>query len=110
MKVLKYFSLLPAFTFSVMQVAPASSEAPKKSMADYYLPMPPVAPLVSEGIWGAQNVLPRDVKNGLEHHDYCYWDGKIVKSDDGRYHLYCSRWDQSYNHHTPSIPGRWATW
>lgn len=72
---------------------------PQKSMVDYFMPMPPVAPLVSEGIWGAPNALPRDVQNGMEHPDYCYWDGKIVKSDDGRYHIYCSRWGQEWDHH-----------
>ena len=55
-----------------------------KSLIDYFLPMKPRGELVSEGIWGAPNVLPRDIKNGLEDpkiKNWCYWDGRIVKSE-----------------------------
>jgi hypothetical protein len=27
-----------------------------------------------------------------------YWDGKIIKGPDGKYHLFCSRWDQARGH------------
>lgn len=73
----------------------------KKTLIDYFLPMEPQGPMVSEGIWGAPNVLPRDIRNGLEDPElknWCYWDGKIVKDDDGRYHVYGSRWNQSFSH------------
>lgn len=75
--------------------------AKEKTLVDYFLPMPPQGPLVSKGIWGAANVLPRDPLNGLEDSTLkqgCYWDGKIVKGDDGRYHMYASRWSQSLPH------------
>ena len=75
--------------------------AEERSLIDYFLPMEPQGPLVSEGIWGAPNVLPRDIENGLEDpklDNWCYWDGRIVKSDDGRYHIYASRWNQSFSH------------
>lgn len=77
------------------------AESPRKSLIDYFLPMEPQGPLVSEGIWGNPNVLPRDIKNGLEDpqaKQWCYWDGRIVKSDDGRYHIYASRWSQAMSH------------
>lgn len=74
----------------------------QKSLVDYFLPMEPKMPLVSTGIWGDSNVLPRDTTNGLEDatlKDWCYWDGSIVKDDEGKYHMYASRWAQS-NHHS----------
>jgi hypothetical protein len=73
----------------------------EKQLVDYFLPMEPQGPLVSEGIWGDPNVLPRDINNGLEDpkvENWCYWDGSIVKSDDGRYHIYASRWPQTMSH------------
>ena len=75
------------------------AQAGEKSLIDYFLPMEPQGPLVSEGIWGAENVLPRDIKNGLEDptmKNWCYWDGRIVKDDAGLFHFYGCRWDQSY--------------
>ncbi|GAA3615143.1 hypothetical protein Q4Q39_02155 [Flavivirga amylovorans] len=76
-------------------------EEKQKSLVDFFLPMEPQGELISEGIWGAENVLPRDVKNGLEDpklEKWCYWDGRIVKDDAGKYHMYASKWNQSYNH------------
>lgn len=37
-----------------------------KTLIDYFLPMEPQGPLVSKGVWGDSNVLPRDIHNGLE--------------------------------------------
>lgn len=72
-----------------------------KSLVDYFRPMEPRAELVGDGIWGADNVLPGDIRNGLEDaelREWCYWDGGIVKGDDGKYHLYASRWPQTQAH------------
>lgn len=71
-----------------------------KQLIDYFLPMPIEEKLTSE-IWGAPNVLPRDSGNGLEdptNEQYYYWDGKILKDPDGKYHMFASRWDQSLGH------------
>ncbi len=73
------------------------------NLVDYFLPMEPQGPLLveAEGAWGANQVGKRDQMNGLEDQDldnWCYWDGRIVKDDAGKYHLYASRWDQAYNH------------
>jgi hypothetical protein len=72
------------------------------SMMDYYLPMPMYQNrMESTGVWGVKNVVPRDIYNGIEDSSckkYSYWDGKIIKGMDGKYHLYCSRWDQSAGH------------
>ncbi|VGO20420.1 glycoside hydrolase family protein [Pontiella sulfatireligans] len=73
----------------------------EKQLIDYFKPMELQGPLVSEGIWGETNVLPRDIKNGLEDPDmktWCYWDGRVVKDDDGRFHFYGCGWDQKYSH------------
>lgn len=46
-------------------------------------------------------VLPRDTTNGLEDTDlshWCYWDGTVIKGDDGIYRMYASRWSQEYSH------------
>ncbi|MDZ8117631.1 glycoside hydrolase family protein [Pontiella agarivorans] len=75
-------------------------KAGQKTLIDFFLPMEP-RNMVSEGIWGADPVLPRDIDNGLEDptmKNWCYWDGSIVKDDTGRYHMYASRWSQAYSH------------
>jgi hypothetical protein len=70
-----------------------------KSFMDYFLPTPIVGALTRE-TWGATNVLPRDVQNGIEctTNRYSYWDGQIIKAQDGKYHLFCSRWNESRGH------------
>ena len=73
----------------------------QKQLIVYFLPMKAQSALVSSGIWGDSNVLPRDTANGLEDagmKNWCYWDGDIVKGDDGRYHMYASRWAQTFSH------------
>ena len=73
----------------------------QKTLIDYFLPMEPRSALVSKGTWG--EIVPRDTTNGLEGKsiydpktgkylvkDWCYWDGSIVKDDDGKYHMYAS--------------------
>lgn len=47
-------------------------------------------------------MLPRDLCNGIESAkgagippDYYYWDGKIIRAQDGKYHLFMSTWPGS---------------
>ncbi len=71
-----------------------------KPFISYFLPTPPHGDLVRD-VWGATNVLPRDPQNGLEDttmKQYCYWDGQIIQAQDGKYHLFASRWDESRGH------------
>jgi hypothetical protein len=71
-----------------------------RSFIDYFKPTPVVGALTSNA-WGASNVLPRDPSNGLEDRtlkDWAYWDGKIIRAKDGRYHLFGSRWGQGAGH------------
>ncbi len=77
------------------------AEEPTKTFIDYFLPTPIVGPL-SKDAWGAAAVGPRDPKNGLEDSTmkkWDYWDGKIIKGPDGRYHMFASRWDQALGHY-----------
>jgi hypothetical protein len=74
--------------------------AADKPMIDYFLPMP-VHGRLTTNTWGASGVLPRDPLNGLEDPDlkqWYYWDGKIIRGADGKYHLFASRWEQSKGH------------
>jgi len=78
----------------------ATARAADKTMIDYFLPMPVHGELTTN-VWGAPGVLPRDPLNGLEDptlKQWYYWDGKIIKGPDGKYHLFASRWDQSKGH------------
>ncbi len=78
----------------------APAEAKTKTFIDYFLPTPPHGAL-SRDAWGAPNVMPRDPQNGIEDptiKKYCYWDGKIIKAPDGKYHMFASRWDESRGH------------
>ena len=77
-----------------------SAAAAEKTLIDYFQPMPVLGRLTTNA-WGAPNVLPRDPQNGLEDltmKQWCYWDGKIIKAPDGKYHLFASRWDQARGH------------
>ena len=66
--------------------------AASKTLFDYFLPMPIYGHLTTN-VWGSPNVLPRDPQNGLEDStikNWCYWNGKIIQSPDGKYHLFAS--------------------
>jgi len=66
---------------------------------DRFLPMPAQGPLTSE-TWGADNVKPRYIDNGIEDNQWSYWGGNAVLGPDGKYHLYVCRWaeDSSKGH------------
>jgi hypothetical protein len=72
---------------------------PKPFIA-YFRPIP-VKGKLSADIWGAATVGPRDPNNGLEDttmKQWNYWDGKILRGADGKYHMFASRWDQAAGH------------
>jgi hypothetical protein len=61
----------------------------------------PVHGQLTTNTWGAPSILPRDPLNGLEDptvKQWYYWDGKIIKGADGKYHLFASRWNQANGH------------
>lgn len=44
-------------------------------------------------------VMPASVKNGLEMEGYWIWDGSVIKGEDGRYHMFASRFRNSLPFH-----------
>ncbi|MEO7033135.1 MAG: MYXO-CTERM sorting domain-containing protein [Polyangiaceae bacterium] len=73
----------------------------------------PIMGQLSSTVWGAGAVGKRDPGNGLEdggasggvaagQETYFYWDGKILKGEDRKYHLYASRWLYSIGFGPPS--------
>lgn len=61
---------------------------------DRFLPVPLQGDLRSD-VWGAENVIPRDVNNGIEDAAYSYWGGNIITGDDGLEHLFICRWPEN---------------
>ena len=61
---------------------------------DRFLPMSAQGKLTSD-TWGADNVVPRYVDNGLEDSEWSYWGGNAKLGVDGRYHLYVCRWAEN---------------
>ena len=45
--------------------------------------------------WGGDNVLPRDVLNGIEAPEWSYWGGNAALGKDGKYHLFVCRWPEN---------------
>jgi MYXO-CTERM domain-containing protein len=91
-------SFLRLFAFVVC--VGAASPAFAAEFITYFLPTPIVGQL-SKTAWGTAAVGPRDQSNGLEDptmSKWAYWDGKIIKGPDGKYHLFGSRWDQAGGH------------
>jgi hypothetical protein len=78
------------------------SAASAATFTDYFKPTPIVCPSTSN-TWGDKAVLPRDTCNGLEdttgtptvRSKWMYWDGKILRSPDGKYHMYADRWSHA---------------
>jgi hypothetical protein len=77
------------------------SSAAAKNLIEYFRPTPIVCPL-TKSTWGASTSVPRDTCNGLEDTknppQWIYWDGKILRAKDGKYHLLASRWAASQGH------------
>ncbi|NMH88391.1 hypothetical protein [Flavivirga algicola] len=66
---------------------------------DLILPMPIINGLETEGIWGNENVIPRDKDNGIEDNEWCYWGGNPILGNDGKYHIAICRWPENKGHH-----------
>ena len=60
---------------------------------DRFLPMPAKGPLTSD-TWGAAQVKPRYIENGLEDNEWSQWGGNALFGEDGKYHLYVCRWTE----------------
>lgn len=68
---------------------------------DRFLPMPDGK--LSSDTWGAKNVLPRYIDNGIEDSIRSYWGGNIMVGEDGKYHLFVCGWPEN-------SPRGHATW
>lgn len=90
---------------ALMALGAGRAVAAPQPLINYFQPMPIVGKL-STTVWGAAAVGPRDPGNGLEdggatggvasgQQTNFYWDGKILKGEDGKYHLYASYWRHS---------------
>lgn len=59
---------------------------------DRFLPMPDGK--LSGKVWGAKEVLPRFVDNGIESDKLSFWGGNIKLDAKGLYHLYVCGWSE----------------
>lgn len=80
--------------------------ASAKPFEEYIQPTPEIAPLSSAtwGVTGTPGVVPRDISNGIEsamgagvHPQWYYWDGEIIRAQDGKYHMFMSTFDANSN-------------
>lgn len=60
---------------------------------DRFLPMP--TGKLSSDVWGAKDVVPRYVDNGIEDNVRSYWGGNILKDEENKYHLYVCGWREN---------------
>ena len=92
--------LLAGAGFGQATDSAAGKAASAKTFIDYFRPTP-ITGALSSSVWGAPSVGPRDPKNGLEDESmtkWDYWDGKIIRAKDGKYHMFASRWGQANGH------------
>jgi len=71
---------------------------------DRFLPMPELGGMTSD-TWGADGVVPRDINNGIEDPKWSYWGGNARLQDDGKFHLFVCRWNESSNRGHMAWPG-----
>jgi hypothetical protein len=94
-------TLAVSIVASVTVAADAPATQPRRrSLIDYFLPMP-IKSKLSDQVWGAPTVGPRDPDNGLEDRDlkqWCYWDGAVLQGADGKWHMFASRWPEKLGH------------
>jgi hypothetical protein len=93
------FGVGAALVAAELAVGTVAHAQTKKTFIDYLQPTPITCSPLSSATWGVAGVLPRDTCNGIESAkgagvppDYYYWDGKIIRASDGKYHLFMSTW------------------
>lgn len=70
------------------------------SFKDLILPMP-IYNRLQRDVWGAENVIPRDIENGIEDPKWSYWGGRPMKDKDEKYHMLVVRWPED------GLKGHW---
>lgn len=108
MRTFKLFTIAAFVLFLLTQLASTSNAQvpykPNKEIVhggqfkDLILPTPIIGKLTSKDIWGGENVLPRDIKNGVEDNEWCYWGGNPMQGNDGKYHIAICRWREETGH------------
>jgi hypothetical protein len=86
----------------VLFVIIAASPVSARDLIDYFLPTP-IHDKLETNVWGNPGVIPRDIHNGIEDPactHWMYWEGKIFKAPNNKYHLFNCRW--------PSTKGHWG--
>ncbi|MBE3086089.1 MAG: glycoside hydrolase family protein, partial [Bacteroidetes bacterium] len=101
MKQLKIIILFVACLTCILKLNAQTTERPRPAawsnlvyggrFMDRFLPMPNIGKLTSD-TWGAPNVVPRDILNGIESKKYSIWGGNKVMGDDGKYHMLVCGW------------------
>ena len=71
---------------------------------DRFLPIPIKGKLTSD-TWGVDAVKPRDITNGIEEKEWSYWGGNIMRSEDGKYHMFVCRWPENAKKGHMAWPG-----
>ncbi|ANW97407.1 hypothetical protein AXE80_02880 [Wenyingzhuangia fucanilytica] len=61
---------------------------------DRFMLMPNLGGMTSN-TWGAKNVIPRDINNGIEAPNWSYWGGNTKLDRDGKYHAIVCRWPEN---------------
>lgn len=71
---------------------------------DRFKPMPDGA--LSTDTWGAADVIPRFVDNGIEDSERSYWGGNIIRDkQDNTYHLFVCGWPEKSEKGHATWPG-----
>lgn len=50
---------------------------------------------LSSDVWGAKEVVPRYVDNGIESPKISFWGGNVLRTDEGIYHIFVSGWPEN---------------
>ncbi len=66
---------------------------PGARFMDRFLPMPD-GTQAQRQVWGTDSVQNRYVDNGIECPDRSFWGGNILRTADGKYHLYVCGWPE----------------
>jgi hypothetical protein len=92
--------LLLSFNFINAQITQRERPAEWENLVfggrfmDRFLPMPVMGELTFK-TWGAKEVVPRYIDNGIEDSINSYWGGNVVKDKEGKYHLFVCGWPEN---------------
>jgi hypothetical protein len=100
--------VLVLFLVANMMVSGQNKLVKGASFIDRFLPIE--SKKMSATVWGAKNVIPRDIENGIEEAEYSYWGGNIIQGDDGKEHLFVARWREDISKQNGKKSGHNLWW